>query len=416
MAKKEEPKRPGNRKATDKALPLYIERIVFEYSTSGRGPSEMQGNQEKLTVNFVTDKLDELYGIKVSKKLVRDTLDAMVESYRLPENDGDPDAPSYLHPLKAITRADDESSEKALMHVYAVRSTDKIPDKGIAYQNEMIADNTIDFLTHMAQLERKKKTKKGEIENETLSFAERFLLSNVNKQSRAEIKRGLVAAESLSQVGKANTDSFDELIKHVGLIKEAQDEHCSVSFTYRKKASVIEPAHFIGVLGDFYYLVSVQNGSSDSQKGPKAKGPFIYIDNCKMYRVDQMEDVKKLKSKRMESDELFEEHSKTAERYLKATVNRLGDSKLVKVRIICHADEAHLKRKMEYAEAEFSNKEGYDPIHDTIHAIAAYDGVLKWALKWLDVFEVLEPRELREDIVKTITTRCVYKELAEISQ
>lgn len=40
--------------------------------------------------------------------------------------------------------------------------------------------------------------------------------------------------------------------------------------------------------------------------------------------------------------------------------------------------------------------------------MASYDGMKTWAMKWLDVFEILQPKKLRDDVVDIIGHKCIY--------
>lgn len=91
-----------------------------------------------------------------------------------------------------------------------------------------------------------------------------------------------------------------------------------------------------------------------------------------------------------------------AQDYIRNAVNRMGGKK-VHVKACCHRD--HMKK---YVEDIFGRKDGFKELpmayedHQEYEFWALDGGMLPQSLKWLSWFEILEPKSLRDDIIKHI--------------
>ena len=381
-----QPKIQGNHRAYPKELAIYVERILLEETDAGLGKG--------LSVSDIMAELKARYGYEVKRDTVQGVLNALVDSGSkkpsLCNNAG-------ASPLTEMNSIDlDNSCLNPFYTVIASRlackgerltSGEGNPAPKNAkrlYSIERQIDST--QIEHLCRL----------IEASTgvggADALEHAVLRLLCGEERRQIEDRLAQENALLKSGRIA--NMEATLANLRLLEKAISQRQRVRFRTSDKGRLHSHTPYHLCMHDGYYYLFVGH-----------KGAARSFDAI---RVDSLWDIT-IAGPVDDAKGHFEAMAEEAKRFSRAGVNRMFSDDIVTVRVRCHN-----QAKEKYLLAEFAGNDGFRRETQDGHPnpeysfMASYDGMKTWAMKWLGVFEILQPKKLRDDVVDIIGHKCIY--------
>lgn len=381
-----QPKAQGNHRAYPKELAIYVERILLEETDALLGKG--------LSVSDIMTELKARYGYEVKRDTVQGVLNALVDSGSkkpsLCNNVG-------ASPLTEMNSIDlDNSCLNPFYTVIASRLACK--DERLTSANgEPAAKNakrlySIERQIDGAQIEHLCRLIEASTGVGGADVLEHAVLRLLCGEERRQIEGRLDQENALLKSGRIT--NVEATLANLRLLEKAISQRQKVRFRTSDKRRLHSHTPYHLCMHDGYYYLFV------GHKG--AERSFDAI------RVDKLRDIA-IVGPAADAAEHFEAMVEEAKRFSRAGVNRMFSDDIVTVRVRCHN-----QAKEEYLRAEFDGNDGFRCETQDGHPnpeysfMASYDGMKTWAMKWLDVFEILQPKKLRDDVVNIIRHKCIY--------
>lgn len=377
-----------------KDLPLYIERILLEYTD----------DQNSMSVNEITKKLSECYGIEYSKDTVLRTLKAMQGGgYQKPNKECS--ASSSLNPRYCILNSSDAGKTTAAN------------SKGLYYAKRLQTNQS--YISHLVNLV------KASSSYESSEVAIDGVLADSSVYERGRIENG-----GLSSGHKSIVDLETALVNAEDLT-EAIKSNKAVSFGYlgngKPSMEKIEYALplYIGFDDGYYYLVILAKNFNNKSRVYQKRMLYrvLRVDwicpntiECEVPSGDLKRSVAKAAKRLKEDyphileesdvrkqDDLVDVLRHGARWYFDCSVNRMPSVDIVEaVTLRCESKKpiGSIRNTFNGRLEELSMEGAEHPEYRVTNV--SFDGMKKWALKWVADVEVVAPQELRDAIVKDI--------------
>ena len=365
-----QPKTQGNHRAYPKELAIYVERILLEETDAGLGKG--------LSVSDIMAELKARYGYEVKRDTVQGVLNTLVDSgSKKPSLCNN----SCLNPFytviasrlackgERLMNVDGEPAPKNAKRLYSIER--QIDGAQIEHLCRLIEASTgvggADALEHAAL--------------RLLCGEERRQIEDRLTQENALLKSGRIA-------------NMEATLANLRLLEKAISQRRKVRFRTSDKGRLHSHTPYHLCMHDGYYYLFVGH-----------KGAARSFDAI---RVDSLWDIT-IAGPVDDAKGHFEAMAEEAKRFSRAGVNRMFSDDIVTVRVRCHN-----QAKEKYLLAEFAGNDGFRRETQDGHPnpeysfMASYDGMKTWAMKWLDVFEILQPKKLRDDVVDIIGHKCIY--------
>ena len=400
----------GNHVSYRKDLPLYVERVLLEFSDENHS----------LSVTDIVRYLHECYSIDYSNDTVLKTLKAMMDGYEMPNasrvqsNDGDGRVGDGLSDSCCL-----KPRYRILLDPEMSKSSG-VNKKGLYYAKRLLIDSDqIEHLANMLSLTSNEGSARATLDGilgEMSRYERQRIIEStrpLNRSSIIDLEATLFNIESLSEAISGN--KYVSFKCHIG--------GNSQGYTCEGLPLRIE------FDDGFYYLVTLAKNYKNKCRTNKAARTLFAV--C---RVDQIEpnsieaheipenvenDCVKAAGyvKESYSGMVFDVEEKDplknamrvlkqgAEAFIGGSVNRMPSNDMIPVVTIRCAQKSAVAK---YIKGNFSGKcseltmEGSEFRRFEITNVS-FDGMKKWCLKWLSQAEVESPQRLRDAIVSEIT-------------
>ncbi len=373
------------RKKVDPNIPLYIERVLLEYSSE----------EHPLSVAQIAELIEQLYEVEASKDKVRDTLDALVASQCKPQGDS-------LRQLKeerfVAKGGKDDEVDKILGEQFADLCTEKSCDIYWDYKNVQptgqvakanckkvywASPNHIDLQDVIMLLQPIHDS------NAQAQTLEKAVLRSLNRFERAEVVKRLRSQSPSQRLCVNLDDTRKKLIRIYDLLEQGK----LVSFKYENRnengVRVWEPYRealplHIDYSDGYYYLII------------EAQSPGHRFKALRMDRIDE-NTIEASSMCSYDHDRLSKLHN-DAKQYWDSAVNRMPSETPVTAVLRCSNDKA------KYVFDNFGNRKGFRAQGRGEYVIpnVSLEGMAAWVLRFPSHIEVVGPPELRAKVVETL--------------
>lgn len=373
---------------------VCIERIVLDESDADRG--------EYLTISKLRELLMHHYGIDVSKETVADCLETLAsETLGLPRNVPDradsPLAPSY----ELISLAGEKTNSPKRFAVKRLYSIGQIK-------------HLIRHLRHddpgISALE-----------------AEHLLFKLANKSTREEFNDDLYISDPFSDDDvrakdggmPSNAAALRNLLAKVELLDAAIREGMKVRFRVatgpsdqRKNPRSEEWVPYLVAPSDGYYYLFVR------PQGKQSKYDVI------PYRLDTLIDLESTDVP-VEDRTAYEQEREIAKRIFRAGIGRWFSRSTTDIATTVVAFSRRAcedEKKQRYLFEALRDKKGFEPVGTTADGRpqfrfeASRQAMEMWAYKMADLFEVIDPKPVREAVIEKLREAAVRSAYADTSQ
>lgn len=376
------------RKPAVKGLPLYVERILLEFTDEGEGHT--------LSVAEIKNCLNELYDISVDAASIRDTITALKDFY---DSKANKTALEHLH--KRYCK--DANVEHTFGQTKSLDTVYELEEAGLQDDDRAIK---------AAGISAKNSKKLYHLVNEKLELGSlKHIIALLNRASHAGNTKNLVddllatrsyyERISLRKDAIKVTDGQESVglklqttLFNIEVIESAIRQHHLIDFSYRGgDSNYIDMVPYHVDLDDgYYYLYCKKLGN---RKKDLLSMRVDEIDNLK---VKELEDARRWPGN-------YEAMQEKARIWLRGSINRMPpnkDKKLVLVTLRCHS-----KADEKYVLDNFGDKEEFRKLGESDYQFkASFDGMKYWVLKHVSSYEVVKPLELREAIINEIKNNC----------
>lgn len=356
---------------------VCIERILLDESEAGRG--------EYLTIAKIRELLIEHFEIEVSKDTVAYCLDALAsEKLKMPRNaPGDANSP-LTSPYELISLAGEKPNSPKKFAVKRSYSTSQIKHLIRHLRHDYIGVETLE--------------------------AERLLLKLLNRSMREEFDDDLYNSDTF--IGDfvsrdaggpaAGANGLRQLLAKVELLDTAIRERVKVRFRVvagnavkQKKPRLKTWTPYLVAPSDGYYYLFVRPQGNHSE--------YDVIP----YRVDMLFDLE-LTDSPIDDPAEYEREQETAKRIFRAGVGRWfarSTADIETVMVAFSKTACENEKKQRYLFEALGDKKGFEPVKQPndsrsyFRFEASRQAMEMWGFKMADLFEVIEPKPLREAIV-----------------